>query len=228
MYIIGLATSGRAKGNTSRLVQAMLDKLTSLGCQTEFIWSGGQNIQHCKACEHCMRQDACIIKDGYEPLRQKCLKADGIILGTPNYAFQMSADLKTFYERSHSLLYYTRRLTGKYGVGIAVGGHPYMTDKIAKTVAQGIWLCGGYYVGYLAATSRNRDDLELEKEAKVLRQAEQLAEKLFLAIKHKKTFWRQKLLRKYFLYPAVQRMIESNKTKYPFLYNYSRTFIPNA
>jgi hypothetical protein len=134
----------------------------------------------------------------------------------------MSAQLKSFYERSHSLLYYTRRLTGKYGLGVAVGGHPYMTDKIARTVAQGIWLCGGYYVGSLAATSLNRDDLQLQNEAKVLARAEHLARKLFSAIRDKKRFLKQDFIRKYFLDPPVARMAAQNKSKYPFLYNYFR------
>lgn len=220
MYIIALSTSGRANGNTSRLLQVMLTKLSSLGCQTEFIWCGNKSLKYCTACEHCMKEDDCIIKDDYEELRQKCLQADGIILGTPNYAFQMSAGMKSFYERSHSLLYYTRRLTGKYGVGVAVGGHPYMTKKIARTIAQGIWLCGGYYVGYLSATSINRDDLQVQNEEKIFARAEQLAEKLFFAIKDRKKYWRQYFLRKYLLYPAVVKMVEKTKSKYPFLYNY--------
>ena len=167
-----------------------------------------------------MKEDNCIIKDDYEEIRQKILKADGIILGSPNYAFQMSATLKSLYERSHSLLYYTRRLAGKYAIGVAVGGYPYMTNKIAKTIAQGIWLCGGYYAGYLAATSVNRDELQIVNESQVIRRAEQLAEKLYSAISKRKKFWKQYLIRKYFLYPQVATMVEKNKSKYPFLYDY--------
>ena len=223
MYIVALSTSARQKGNTSRILQKMLDKLSSLGAQTEFIWSGNKNIQYCKACEHCMKEDACVIKDDYEEIRQKILKADGIILGTPNYAFQMSAPLKSFYERSHSLLYYTRRLTGKYGVGVSVGGHPYMTNKIAKTIAQGIWLCGGYYAGYLAATSVSRDDLQIQGDERVFKSAEQLAEKLYTSIRDKKKYHTQHFIRKHFLYPQVAKMVEKNKAKYNFLYAYFQT-----
>ncbi|MFH1231847.1 MAG: flavodoxin family protein [Planctomycetota bacterium] len=220
MNIIAISTSSRKNGNTSRLLQVMLSKLSSLGVQTEFIWTGDKTIQYCKACEHCMREDNCIIKDDYEEIRQKILKADGIIIGSPNYAFQMSANLKSLYERSHSLLYYTRRLIGKYAVGVSVGGHPYMTAKIAKTIAQGIWLCGGYYVGYLAATSVNRDEAQIKNESQIIQQAEQLAEKLYSSITNRKIFWKQYLIRKYFLYPQVATMVEKNKSKYPFLQNY--------
>lgn len=220
MNIIAISTSGRLSGNTSRLLKIMLDKLSSLGAQTEFIWTGNKTIQYCKACEHCMKEDNCIIKDDYEEIRQKILKADGIILGSPNYAFQMSANLKSLYERSHSLLYYTRRLIGKYTVGVSVGGHPYMTDKIAKTIAQGIWLCGGYYVGYLAATSVNRDEAQIKNESRIIQQAEKLAAKLYYSITNRKRFWKQYLIRKYFLYPQVATMVEKNKSKYPFLQNY--------
>jgi len=223
MFIIAISASGRQNGNTTRLLQAMLAKLSSLGARTEFIWTGKTAIQYCNACEHCMKEDICILKDDYEQIRQKILQADGIILGSPNYAFQMSASLKSLYERSHSLLYYTRRLAGKYAVGVSVGGHPYMTDKIAKTIAQGIWLCGGYYAGYLAAASVSRDELQLQNEPVILRRADKLAEKLYSAISQKKKFWKQHLIRKYFLYPPVAKMVEKNKSKYPFLYDYYKS-----
>jgi len=220
MHIIALSTSGRINGNTSRLLKIMLDKLSSLGAQTEFIWTGNKKIEFCRACEHCMREDTCVIKDDYEEIRQKMLKADGVILGTPNYAFQMSAQLKAIYDRSHSLLYYTRRLIGKYAVGVCVGGHSYMTGKIAKTVAQGIWLCGGYYAGFLGAASVNRDELLLQNEAQMIKKAGHLAEKLYSAIQNKKKFQWQHFIRRQFLYPQVAKMVESIKSKYPFLYEH--------
>lgn len=201
----------------------MLDKLASLGTQTEFIWTGNKNIQYCKACEYCMKNDKCIIQDDYEDIRQKMLKADGVILGTPNYAFQMSGQLKVIYDRSHSLLYYTRRLGGKYAVGVCVGGHSYMTGKIAKTVAQGIWLCGGYYSGYLGAASVNRDELELQDEAQTVKKAERLAEKLYSAIQNKQKFRWQHFIRQQFLYPQVAKMIENNNSKYSFLYEHYKS-----
>ena len=220
MHIIAISASGRQSGNTSRLLQVMLAKLDSLGATTEFIWVGNKDIGYCRACEHCMKNDACILKDDYEAIRQKILNADGIILGSPNYAFQMSAVLKSLYERSHSLLYYTRRLNGKYAVGVSVGGHPYMTGKIAKTIAQGIWLCGGYYAGYLGAASVNRDDLVLQDEAKVKAKAEKMAERLYYYIRDRKVPLYQHLMRKWFLYPAVAKMVTNSKSKYPFLYDY--------
>ncbi|MDI6788889.1 MAG: flavodoxin family protein [Planctomycetota bacterium] len=96
MNIIAISTSGREKGNTSRILQIMLSRASSLGVQTEFIWTGDKDIGSCRACEHCMREDNCTIKDDYEEIRQKILKADGIILGSPNYAFQMSATLNPY------------------------------------------------------------------------------------------------------------------------------------
>lgn len=223
MHIIAISTSGRLNGNTSRVLKVMLDKLASLGATTEFIWTGNKDIQYCKACEYCMKDDKCIIQDDYEEIRQKMLNADGVILGTPNYGFQMSGQLKAIYDRSHSLLYYTRRLVGKYAVGVCVGGHSYMTGKIAKTVAQGIWLCGGYYAGYLGAASVNRDELALQNEEQIIKKAGYLAEKLYSAILNKKKFRWQHFIRRQFLYPQVVKMVENNKSKYQFLYEYYKS-----
>ena len=220
MKILGISTSGRLNGNTSRLVNHCLAKTAELGAQTEFIWAGNKKLSYCTACEHCMKTGECIIKDDYQEIMTKVLEADGLILGSPNYAFQMSALMKTIYERSHCLLYYQRKLVGKYAIGISVGGHSYMTKTIAKIIAQGIWLCGGYYAGYLAGVSVRRDEPELVDEAKTLTRAGKLAAKLFNAVRHKKEFRWQKWLRSRFLFPAVTRMVVNNKDKYSYLYNY--------
>jgi len=117
------------------------------------------------------------------------------------------------YDRSHSLLYYTRRLGGKYAVGVCVGGHTYMTGKIAKAVAQGIWFCGGYYAGFMGAASVNRDEPVLQNEKQMIKKSGHLAEKLYSAIRNKKKFRWQRFIRKQFLYPQVARMISNNKDK---------------
>ncbi|MFH1228287.1 MAG: flavodoxin family protein [Planctomycetota bacterium] len=220
MKIIGISTSGRLNGNTSRLVKRCLEKAAELGAQTEFIWAGNKKLAYCTACEHCMKTGECIIKDDYQEIMNKVLDADGLVMGTPNYAFNMSGLMKTIYDRSHCLLYYRRKLAGKYAIGISVGGHSYMTAKIAKTVAQGIWLCGGYYTGYLAGVSVKRDEPQLVDEAQTFAQADSLATKLFRNIRDKKTFLWQRWLRGRFLFPAVTRMVVNNKDKYPYLYNY--------
>lgn len=220
MKILGISTSGRLNGNTSRLVRHCLAKAAELGAQTEFIWAGNKRLDYCTACEHCMKTGQCIIRDDYPEILAKVIEADGLILGSPNYAFQMSALMKTIYERSHCLLYYQRKLMGKYAIGISVGGHSYMTDKIAKTIAQGIWLCGGYYAGYLAGVSVRRDEPELVDEPQTLARADGLTVKLFNAISHKKEFLWQRWLRNTFLYPKVTRMVYNNRDKYQYLYNY--------
>ncbi|MFA5794947.1 MAG: flavodoxin family protein [Candidatus Brocadiia bacterium] len=220
MKILGISTSGRFNGNTSRLVKRCLDKAAELGAQTEFIWAGNKKLGYCSACEHCMKTGECIVKDDYQEIMNKVLDADGLIMGTPNYAFDMSGLMKTIYDRSHCLLYYQRKLAGKYAIGISVGGHIYRTGQIAKTVAQGIWLCGGYYSGYLAGVSVKRDELRLVDEDKTFAQADRLAVKLFNDISRKKTFLWQRWLRGRFLFPAVTRMVFNNKDKYPYLYNY--------
>ncbi|MBI4712858.1 MAG: flavodoxin family protein [Planctomycetes bacterium] len=220
MKIVGISTSAREKGNTSRLVRRVLERLAALGAQTEFVWAGGKTLEYCTACEYCMTHGACIKKDDYQPILKSVLEADGLVLGSPNYAFQMSAIMKTIYERSHCLLYYTRQLAGKYALGIAVGGHRFETGKIAKTIAQGVWLCGGYYSGYLGAVSVRRDDLRLVDEDKTFSRADKLAEKLFSDIKNSRPHRLQRLIRKIFLYPQVAGMVRNNKDKYPYLYNF--------
>lgn len=220
MRIIGISGSPRPRGNTARLVNWVLDALGELGAETQYFSVANTEIQFCTACEHCMRQGGCRVDDDYPSLLEAILAADGLVLGSPNYAYDMSAQMKALFDRSHSLLYYMRRLSGKYGVGVAVGGHPYRTDYVAKTLARGTWLCGGYTIGQLHAVSIDRDQTELEHEEKVRRRARGLAQKLQAAIDSQRKFPIQDFLRRTLVDRNLRKMVLPKKESYPFLYQY--------
>lgn len=220
MKIVGISASGRRDGNTSRLVRYIMNKMSEYGAESEMIETADMDLRFCTACENCMRKGFCVIDDGYRQAMEKIKAADGIILGSPNYSFNMSAQMKTLFDRSHMLLYYMRALKGKYGIGVSVGGHPYRTDLVAKMLSQGAWLCGGYTVGRICAVSRDRDDREFLDAEKVYANADALALRFYKAINGKKRYFFQDMLRKFTLEPALRKMVMSKKEKYPFLYDF--------
>ena len=78
-------------------------------------------VEYCTGCASCYRTGGCHIKDDYLALREKLLSADGIILSSPNYIMNITAQLKTFLDRSANFVH-EQYLDGKYGFSIMTAG----------------------------------------------------------------------------------------------------------
>lgn len=216
MKVVGLCASPRANGNTRRLLEHFLTRCHQLGAETVMYSSSEHKIDFCLACEACMRQGTCPVDDDYLTLLPTILKADALVLATPNYAFDMSAQLKAVIDRSHAFLYYAQALSGKYGVGLCVGGHPAMTHQIAKRLGQAVWLCGGNYVGALAGLSKHRDKKGLVNERELFKRADQLAAKLIQNISRKKNKIFSHWLREIVLVAKLKKMLRRRSDEYTY------------
>jgi multimeric flavodoxin WrbA len=217
MKIVGLCASPRENGNTQRLLQRFMLACERLGAQTEIYSTTEHRVEFCRACEQCMRRGTCPIQDDYLPILPKILEADAIVLATPNYAFDVSAQFKAVMDRSHAFLYYAQALKGKYGVGLCVAGHWAMTKKIAKWCAQAVWLCGGSYVGYAWGISKVRDKKGFVNEAKVYAQTDHLAKKLVNEIRKKKKHPIQAWFRETFIVSKLRRGFIRRRAEYPWI-----------
>lgn len=101
MKVIGINGSARVDGNTAILLNTVFEELEKEGIETELI-SFGQDIIHpCKACFACGGKGNCIHhNDIFTAAFSKISKADGIILASPSYSADVSANMKAFIERA--------------------------------------------------------------------------------------------------------------------------------
>jgi len=83
--VVGIVGSPRKGGNTERLVAEALKTVEAEGIETELIPLRDLEIKPCDACVSCRKLGRCKIKDDFEPVYQKMLAADGIIVGSPVY-----------------------------------------------------------------------------------------------------------------------------------------------
>lgn len=131
MKIIGVVGSKRKNGNTATLVSEALDAVKNKGIDTEIIYLGDYNIKGCMGCEKCKDSYTCIIKDDMQKLYPKIMEANGIILGSPTYFYNITSDVKAFIERlyCYEIFDETNRsiwmslneaLGGKFAVTIAI------------------------------------------------------------------------------------------------------------
>jgi multimeric flavodoxin WrbA len=101
MKILGIAGSKRKKGNTSILVQEALKAAQKEGAKTELIFLGDYSIMDCLGCEGCRDTYRCVINDDMQKIYPLLLESDGLILGSPTYFYNISADMKAFIDRCY-------------------------------------------------------------------------------------------------------------------------------
>nr|MDO8088888.1 flavodoxin family protein [Candidatus Sigynarchaeum springense] len=104
--------SPRKNGNSTILANNCADGARQAGADVEVVTLQGLNIAPCNACDACRKKPGagCTINDDMIPLYKKIEQADAIVLATPTYWFNMSAQLKTFIDRTYAM-----EKGGKYG-----------------------------------------------------------------------------------------------------------------
>jgi multimeric flavodoxin WrbA len=102
MKVIAFNGSARKDGNTSILLNLVLDELKDEGFEAEIYPLAGKAMQGCIACFKCFEKKnmRCNVeKDVLNECIQKMIEADGIILGSPTYFADVTANMKALIER---------------------------------------------------------------------------------------------------------------------------------
>ena len=97
MKVVAFNGSARKDGNTAILVNVVFKELKKAGIKTELVQLSGKKIRGCTACGKCfINQDKrCAVKgDVLNDCIEKMLDADGIIIGSPVYFADLTADAK--------------------------------------------------------------------------------------------------------------------------------------
>lgn len=101
MKVLAINSSARKDGNTAILIHRIFEELNKEGIDTEMVQLAGQIIEPCKACWACGGQKNCVhCNDNFRTIFDKLKEADGIILGSPVYTANLSANMQAFLERS--------------------------------------------------------------------------------------------------------------------------------
>ncbi len=150
MKVVGVVCSPRTGGNTEILVKEALAGAEDAGSSVELITLANKAIALCDACRSCLKTGECHFKDDMMEIYKKFQEADGIILGTPVYFLNVSAQAKLLIDRTYAFLW-TRKLRGKVGGVIAVarrmGGSNVLSFLYTFLIAQRMVVAGGT-VGY--------------------------------------------------------------------------------
>ena len=191
MKVLGICGSLREESNTNKLVKKVVE---SSGCGYELIYLVGKDIKPCTGCAHCMMNDGeCAIKDDLQPLYEKILTADALVVGSPTYFLDVSGAVKCFIDRNMALYYRgigpdaeievlgKRPLSGKPAVSIttvAGGGH----ERTKETLKMFLDYCHKMKLVAELAEPIGMNDVDDMPE--VMKRAEEAGKKLGVALKN--------------------------------------------
>lgn len=102
MKVLGIVGSKRKKGNTAILVETALAALRLSGIDTKTVFLSDYNFNGCCGCEGCKDTYKCVIDDGMQGLYGDMIEADAIVIGSPTYFYNITSDVKAFFERCYN------------------------------------------------------------------------------------------------------------------------------
>ncbi len=100
MLILGISGSPRRGGNSDRVLDAILTGASEKGADTEVLYLSGMEMASCIGCENCRMDKVCTrFEDDLTPFYPKISRAEGIVLVTPVYNYNVTAWMKAFIDR---------------------------------------------------------------------------------------------------------------------------------
>ena len=103
MKAVAFMGSPRTKGNTAKIIDAILEGAAEEKISTEKVNLTEWNIKPCIACDNCKGNKICSLKDDFNVLVEKMKESDVIIFGTPIYWIGPTAQFKTFFDRFYGI-----------------------------------------------------------------------------------------------------------------------------
>lgn len=106
MKVTAFCGSPRKGGNTETLLLKMLEGAESKGAEVVFRDLNSMSIRGCQGCDWCKenKSDFCVNKDDMQTIYKDLVNSNSVIIGSPVYMFQISAQTKLMIDRFFGLL----------------------------------------------------------------------------------------------------------------------------
>ena len=130
MNILAIMGSPRLNGNTNYLTDQALEEAKKLGAKTDKIILNQYKIKPCDGHINCASLEKCPYEDDAVWILDKFREADGVILASPVYYYNVSAQMKAFIDRNYFLYKHETPYKAKAAGIIAVAEESGLEDTI--------------------------------------------------------------------------------------------------
>ena len=143
MKVIGISGSPRKDGNTEILVKHALEPFREHGWNVVEFFLSTRIIYPCKGCESCTETGSCaIVGDDMDFIYEELGTCDALIIGSPTYYRNVTAQLKALFDRSFAFGK-KKPLDGKIGGAIAVGRGEGGGQSLVLSIIHNYYLSSG-------------------------------------------------------------------------------------
>jgi len=203
------------KGNTGRLLSAVLEGAQAGGAQVDVCSLAELDVEPCDGCSACHRTGRCAIVDDLDAVADPAAQADAIVLASPNYIFNVSAQTKAFLDRCCGPLH-CQAWHGKYGAAVVTSGGG-GGEEVAAYLLRFLRAMGCATVGSIVAEGRHLAGGP--GTAQVMQQAQDLGARLAESVRSRAVFPEQAAERAAFMV-RMRGLVTMQKDVWPFEYEY--------
>lgn len=214
MQIVALHASPRGEKSTTKIIaDEVLKGVSEAGGKTLFIDICKYDIGYCTGCGTCYVTGTCVLEDDYDEILQTLLHADGIVLASPNYINQVTAQMKTFLDRCADAIH-CQRFIGIYGCSVSTAGGS-GADEVAAYLNRTLVLLGGTTVGQIGVVMAEGE----EEFTKACEKARILGKNLVDAIHVQKKYPEQEAIH-HDMHERMKILMELNKDTWKHEFTY--------
>lgn len=125
MKVLGFSGSPKKDGSTNTIIKKILNIAEENDHKTKFYSLNDLNINPCQDCGHCKENENCDLDDDINELHNEIGSADYLIIGSPIYYGEVSAQTKLFTDRFFSVFNSkTRNFDGKKVILVYTHANP--------------------------------------------------------------------------------------------------------
>lgn len=216
MKIVIINGSHRKNGSTALILNELSQELKKYDdVDVQLIHVADLSLNYCVGCSTCYKIGKCIYRDDVEALSSDIANADGIILGSPTYVSNVSAQMKTIIDRGHFVM--EQLLYGKYAISVTTYEN-YGSRDCAKILNRLL----SYSGAKISRTIRFRKNSASDPMAKHQsdRYIQKSADILYQDIKVKRKYILQSIKQFIIFKIGIKPFVIKNATQYAGVINY--------
>ena len=172
MKVVAIVGSPQSQGSNSYLVDIVLKEIASTGIETKKIVLSQYHVNPCQGHDDCVSYAACVQQDDTSWIIDEYINADGVILSSPVYFGNVTAQMKAFIDRNNFPFIHNR--PNKYRcAGLISIGHGRGAEDTIRMMKKFIMLADDKVLeltGYVDSVSETISNPELIDGAKKMGQ----------------------------------------------------------
>lgn len=158
---LAISASPRKFKNTYALLSETLKGCESVGSEVELISVSGLDMNPCVGCSMCQKKGKCHIDDGISVVLNKMQAADVILIGTPVFFYNVTAQCKMLIDRSYAV----QPLNGNKVGGIVVSAASMGSSAALNTLEMFFTVQGITSAGYVSSLGDPEENIKGMKSA---------------------------------------------------------------